>query len=304
MGDTVVIKHSLATRVRLELLRRLKYQIFMFSGLSGARDLVAKLRSNDAPVLVVVGFNDARLITVQLKALEEHATFPFTYVVADNSTTREGAEAIRSALKDTRAEYIRLPKNWFSNSRGAAKPGRGSLSHSVALDWMWKRVLVPVRPKFVALLDHDVFPTQRFDIAATLGEKIAVGPPRFGSTRWTLWPGLSLFRFDLLPHTKISFMPSGDLDSGAGLWHSLIERTDASQLGQLSRRFLLISEGNHPAKDELEMIGESWLHLGDGSGWFDGTSKVDELIAYAATNGQELPEEILQIARLLESSSH
>jgi hypothetical protein len=298
----VVIKHSLATRIRLELFRRLKYQIFMFSGLARARSLASKLRSNDDPVLVVVGFNDARLITVQLQALEEHATFPFTYIVADNSTTREGAEAIRSALRDTRAEYIRLPKNWFSNSRGAAKPGRGSLSHSVALDWIWKRVLVPARPSFIALLDHDVFPTQPFDIAATLGEKIAVGPPRFGSTRWTLWPGLSLFRFDLLPRTKISFMPSGDLDSGAGLWHSLIERTDPSRLGQLSRRFLLISEGNHPAKDELEMIDESWLHLGDGSGWFDGTSKVEELISYAATNGQELPEEILKVVKLLESS--
>lgn len=298
----MVIKHSLATRIRLELLRRLKYQVFMFSGLSRARNLAARLRTKDDPVLVVVGFNDARLVTVQLKALEEHATFPFAYVVADNSTSREGAEAMRSALSGTRAEYIRLPKNWFSNSRGAAKPGRGSLSHSVALDWMWNRALVPARPKFVALLDHDVFPTQRFDIAATLGEKIAVGPPRFGSTRWTLWPGLSLFRFDLLPFTRISFMPSGDLDSGAGLWHSLIERADPSQIGQLSRRFLFISEGNHPAKDELEMIGESWLHLGDGSGWFDGTSKVEELIAYAANNGQELPAEIRHIVKLLESS--
>lgn len=229
-------------------------------------------------MIVVVAFNDYDLIRVQLDLLKAFSRHKYLCLVADNSNDYSASPTIKKVVEECGAEYVRLPYNLYSNSRGAAKPGRGSLSHSVALDWIWKRVLRIANPQFVALLDHDVFPTDSFDVNEILANTVAAGPPRFGSNRWTLWPGLSFFRFSQLRKYRITFLPSGDLDSGAGLWESLLSKISKNKVRLMEREYLQILEGAHPAKREIEIIDNLWLHLGDGSGWFDGVSKVDELI--------------------------
>lgn len=293
-----MIKHSLLTRIRLELLRRIKYAIFMQSGSPRAKRFVKSVLPDEHTLFVVVGFNDARLLQLQLKLLAAHSIRPFVYLIVDNSNDREESEKIRSFADSESIPYMKLPKNWYSNSRGAAKIGRGSLSHSVALDWTWRKIIVPLRPKIAVLLDHDVFPLVDFDSEKILGTHLAAGPPRFGAERWSLWPGLTFFDFGAVSDYRISFMPSGDLDSGAGLWHTWLRHFDASEFHQMSRRQVEITQGTHPAKDELEIIGDSWLHLGDGSGWLDGIGKADALIALYKAKAA-LPPEVATFAELL-----
>jgi hypothetical protein len=295
-----MIRHSLLTRIRLELLRRVKYRAFMASGRRQAHSLLAELPRDTNAAVVVIAFNEARLISVQLELLRKHCKTEFEYIVVDNSSDAKRSDEVRHAVHGGNAHYVRLPKNWFSNSRGAAKPGRGSLSHSVALDWVWKKILTPLSPKIAVLLDHDVFPLRDFNFDDVLADCVAVGAPRFGAHRWTLWPGLSVFRFRSIAERKITFMPSGDLDSGAGLWASLISTLDPSSTRQMSRHFFHLAEGSHPAKDDLEEIDDTWLHLGDGSGWFDGVSKADALIAHSHENPEITPE-ITAITQLLKN---
>lgn len=296
-----MINHSLPTRIRLELLRRIKYSLFMISGPMRVARLGRLLR--DAPdfVIVVVAFNDYDLIEVQLDLLTISSQHKFLCLVADNSSDYSASPFIKKVAEDRGAAYVRLPRNLYSNSRGAAKPGRGSLSHSVALDWVWKRVLRIANPKYVALLDHDVFPTNSFDVRDILANRVAAGAPRFGSGRWTLWPGLSFFRYPELRRYRITFLPSGDLDSGAGLWQSFLSKIPQDRVRLMERRLLEIDEGAHPAKREIEIIDKTWLHLGDGSGWFDGVSKVDELIL-KLDEGFAFPEAVREVLVRLQSA--
>ena len=273
-----MIRNTLATRIWLEVVKRAKYSIFLNSGRRVAAQLARRLSGGPDTVVAIVGFNDHHLIGVQLELLNKYSKHQVVCLVADNSEHSLAASRIERVTREFGAEYVRLPYNLYTKSRGAAKPGRGSLSHSVALDWLWNRVFQKAAPKYVVLVDHDVFPLKPFDVGEILDGVIAAGPPRYGAGRWTIWPGLAFFRFRDVSRFRITFLPSGDLDSGAGLWKTLLSKVETHQVRLMNRNHLEIIEGAHPAKKDVEIIDDAWLHLGDGSGWFDGVSKVDELI--------------------------
>lgn len=295
-----MVTHSLPTRIRLELMKRAKYAIFLASGRGEARRLVSTLSGSNAPLVVSIVFNEPSLVQVQLETLQRHCAEQCQYLVADNSLDAESSRRIRDISGELGAHYVKLPVNLFSKSRGAAKPGRGSLSHSVALDWVWKHIVTKVEPPVVAVLDHDVFPLTNFSFESLLGGHLAVGPKRQGATRWTTWPGLTVLRFPKLPKRDLTFMPSGDLDSGAGLWESLYQFVPEAEVKFLDREFISVISNAEDPKALIEVIDKSWLHLVDGSGWYDGTGKAHELVSRDNSDEKLSPEVVAIVTRLSE----
>ena len=274
-----MLRYSLATRIRLELFRRLKYALFMSTGLGRVKKVVETLGHLQKPLVVTIAFNDAALVRAQIESFARESAEEFVFLLADNSPSSDVSRRMKEAVEGTGAVYVRLPYNFYTNSRGKAKPGRGSLSHSVALDWVWKYIVRKVNPPAVVVLDHDVFPLGPFSISSILSRHLAVGPIREGSSRWTTWPGLTFFRYRDLGRKDLTFTPSGDLDSGAGLWGSLYQYLDKNKdVRFMTQSFLNVVEGSAEVKSQIEIIDDSWLHLIDGSGWFDGVGKAQELL--------------------------
>ncbi len=294
-----MIRNSLAARIKLEVFRRTKYLLFQASGHRALRTLLKNSKVSDRPLVLTVAFNNPVLIAAQQGALRAKLSDDFVALIADNSSERVASAAVMKVARDYGAMYVRLPKNLYSNSRGAAKPGRGSLSHSVALDWLWNRYIRKLRPELVVLLDHDVFPTRQVSLESALADHLIVAPPREGSDAWTIWPGLAIFRFRKLPRRRITFMPNGDLDSGAGVWGSMIQYLNPESVRLMSRTAIELEKDVHEAKAGVEILDECWVHLGDGSGWFDGVGKAEELISKHSDN-TKLPEDVRALIAGLE----
>ena len=296
----MMLRYSLPTRIKLELFRRLKYAVFMSSGLGRAKKVVASLGRLQKPLIFTIAFNDPALVRAQIESFTSESAEDLVFLLADNSPTSEISSRMKEAAAETGALYVRLPYNLYTNSRGKAKPGRGSLSHSVALNWVWKYNVRKTEPPAVVVLDHDVFPLGPFSVSTVLSHHLAVGPIRAGAARWTTWPGLTFFRYRDLPRKDLSFTPSGDLDSGAGLWSSLYQFLDREKdVRFMKREFLNVVEGPADVKSQIEIIDDSWLHLIDGSGWFDGVGKADELIGNSAVSSKVPP----RVASLLSQIS-
>jgi hypothetical protein len=256
----------------------------MSSGLRRARALVRRVGTDLPGLAVTIAFNDPSLVQVQIASLQRHSKGPLTILVADNSSSSEMSQKIEALTRAAGCEYIRLPHNLYSYSRGAAKLGRGSLSHSVALDWAWKHCVVKMRPKFALFLDHDVFALGDFSLDAIAAEHVAVGPYRPGENRWIIWPGLLVISLARIPKMNLTFTPSGDLDSGAGLWNSLFRFLTQRDVRFMPTEHIQVLESETRVKSEIEVLDSQWLHLVDGSGWFDGKGKATELVGLEVNN--------------------
>ena len=261
----------------------------MNSAVARAHHVASSIGKLERPMFISVAFNDPGLVRTQVLAFAKQCRDDSVFLLADNSPTAELSTLMRQAVRGTGALYVRLPYNLYTNSRGKAKPGRGSLSHSVALDWVWKHIVRPLSPPAVAVLDHDVFPLGPFSVSDLLQKHLVIGPLREGELRWSTWPGLTFFRYRDLPRQDLTFTPSGDLDSGGKLWDSLFRFMDKENVRFLRQQFVEVLEGDVQVKSQIEIIDDQWLHLIDGSGWFDGVGKAKELLSSPAAEKKLSP---------------
>jgi hypothetical protein len=251
-------------------------------------------------LVLSVAFNNPELIELQAQALKRFVSEKHSFVVIDNSSDEE--QSIRlEALGDAYGfSYVKAPRNPFS----WVDP---SVSHSLALDWAWQRVVRKVKPVAVLFLDHDVFPIDTVSLQKFLGRFSAVGYKRqsVGSDSWLLWPGLLMLRFSVASHHKISFMPRRDTDSGGSLQWTLYSKLRNEDLGFLPREDVVFDRNSPKYGDgsggEFHIFDDRWLHLVDGSGWSDGVGKLSKLPSGGAE--QSLDSLITAVAELRRSAN-
>ena len=75
--------------------------------------------------MIVVSFNNDKIIEIQIDKLKEHVKDPFCLTIADNSTDKEYAGKIEKICIRKKVGYIKLPgQNYFKKS----------YSHGIALN--------------------------------------------------------------------------------------------------------------------------------------------------------------------------
>jgi hypothetical protein len=161
--------------------------------------------------IFVIGFNQRELIMLQHAAVKKFLANNYEYFIIDNSSKPAASEEIKEYCLTNKVNYIRLPKN----------PGiDGSIHEGLALNWMYRNVVLRFKPAVFGIMDHDLFPVARVDITSMIERGDAWGIITDRTTIWTLWrprfylwSGLAFYRLDKFREHEPNFLPVPGFDT-------------------------------------------------------------------------------------------
>ena len=232
----------------------------------GLRDNISVKSSNELEI-VTIAFNNDDVIRHQIKLIRKNLLDNYRYTVADNSTDPGKRARIFNICKECDVPYIKL------------KPYSGlspSVSHGMALNWIYRNYIRVKKPHFFGFIDHDIFPVTPHSIAAYLKESPVYGHMQQralkGRDIWYLWAGFCFFDYDFVKNRKLDFTPTKGLDTGGRNWKSLYSHLNKYKIKVPQHRYEKFLPNNNISKvrDFYEYIGD-WVHVFDASNWL-GTS--------------------------------
>jgi hypothetical protein len=220
-----------------------------------AGDTRLRERIHGRQILVTVAFNDFEAIEMQaclVARFVPHAQ----YLIADNSTSDKTAAEIGAFAAARGIPYLRLPRNpWAREDKQASR------AHGLALNWVWRNVLLPCEPSMFGLLDDDIFPTKPDDPFAILERQPVYGYCRQVGPRWFLGGAFAVYRFDYVKHLPLDFGQDwfNGLDTGGANWDALFGKLDRSRLEFMPTRFEPYKADADPVQASIQWCGD-WLH--------------------------------------------
>lgn len=211
--------------------------------------LVRRIRGER--VLVTVTLADPEASDWQVELIR-HYLPGVLHVLADNSPDDPSAAAIRAVAEAHGVPYLRLPRNPLK---------AGSRSHGLALNWLWRNLLLPGRPEAFGFLDDDVFPLAPDDLFEPLREQDFYGFVRPVEHRWFLWAGLCVYAFDRVCDRLLDFGQDWfiGLDTGGGNWEPLYRHVDRARIREIPGEFYPYKEGVPVHDAPFQRVGV-WLH--------------------------------------------
>lgn len=204
-------------------------------------------------VLVTIAFADVNAARWQI-ALVRHYVPGVVHVVVDNSPNDETAARVRHVAEAEGAFYLQLPRNPWTGKA----PSR---SHGLALNWTWHNLIRPAAPAAFGFIDDDLFPTAADDPFAPLATQDCYGQVRRIGSRWFLWAGFCMFRFDKVADLPLDFGQDWflGLDTGGGNWEPLYSRIDLAAIAEAETRFVPFRPDLAVEEGPLQWVG-TWLH--------------------------------------------
>jgi hypothetical protein len=206
-------------------------------------------------VLVTIAFGDPQAIAWQAQLLARYVPNAF-HVIADNTSDDATAAAIAQLAARIDRPYLRLPANPLNGRKNSA-----SRSHGIALNWVWRNLLLPGEPAAFGFLDDDLFPTAPDDPFEPLASQDFFGVVRNAGTRWYLWAGYCLFKFESVRAKPLDFGQDwfNGLDTGGGNWDVLYRHAERAGLREVESEFVAYKPGIDMAEGPLQWCG-SWVH--------------------------------------------
>ncbi|MPZ57632.1 MAG: hypothetical protein GEU91_14255 [Rhizobiales bacterium] len=177
-------------------------------------------------------------------------------LIADNSVTPARQDEIAAICRELGALYFRLPWNPVRNI---------NRSHGNAVNWTYRNMIVPLRPRIFALFDHDIFATAPVDLEALLGDQPFYGHKIDRGYGWALWAGYSIFRFEAIAKTRPDFNPDMDrlLVTGGRNLPRLYRHYDPATLRFAThRREMAFDAQGRPLPSE---VVDGWFHVTSSS---------------------------------------
>lgn len=227
--------------------------------------------------IITIAFNNSRVIDYQITMLRRFFKTPFRYTVYDNSTNEEESKRIQEICRERNNGYIRLPKQY------RIQPGMASYSHGIALNWVWKNHVSQSRAKYLAILDHDIFPVQDFYVEEYLADQPVYGlvwhgkkSHRVKKSIWHLWAGFGYFQMAYLKNKPIDFRPdwNKNADTGARNYAALYRDLDMNAIKTVTDKFLRFGEET-PWENGYAWFDCGWIHMWNGSN-YTGSDKWEE----------------------------
>lgn len=239
--------------------------------------------------MIVVSFNNDKIIEIQIDQLRKHVKDPFYLTIADNSTDKEYAGKIEKICTGKKVGYIKLPgQNYFKNS----------YSHGIALNWMYKNYIKKRAPVYFGFLDHDIFPVADVKLIPFLEKQPYFGLKHFAISPkneniwdkntpgfWYLWAGFCFFKTAALQNKKIDFMPvtfqSICFDTGGSNWQSLYSKDNPQNYYFPSWQRIKTGTGEIRQSDFVDLIDDKWVHTINGAYWYTADpkeKKIEELL--------------------------
>ncbi len=166
--------------------------------------------------LVTIAFDNPMTVEVQTKLLRKFLRDSFVYTVADNSTDKATRKQIYQLCRNLGVNYLALPPQF-----GVANP---SLSHGLAMNWVYQKYLRWRNRKLFGFIDHDVFPLKETNISKEMNKTDIWGLPQKRGRRWYLWAGFCFFRREVFSRQFPNFLPAEGLDTGGGNWENIYQK--------------------------------------------------------------------------------
>lgn len=161
--------------------------------------------------IVIVAFNDARLIEKQIECINLFCQDSFEIVIVDNSEVESASEQIKKLTEENECVYIKtnsLDKDF-------------SISHSSACNAAYAEL--KERYDYFLFLDHDNFPIKPFSVRLMLDACLIGGIPQFRGERIYFWAGFVMFNNTYIDNDLVDFSINRELglDTGGNLYKLL-----------------------------------------------------------------------------------
>src|SRR5262249_9543104 len=150
----------------------------------------------------------------------------------------------------------RLPQNPW-----AKRENQASRHHGLALNWVWRNILLPGEPAMFGFLDDDIFPTTPDDPFAPLERQPVYGYRREAGARWFLGVNFCFYRLDHVKPLPLDFSQDwfNGLDTGGANWAVLFRKLERRQLEFMRTRFEPYKADAHPVDASIQWC-DGWLH--------------------------------------------
>lgn len=224
--------------------------------------------------IVTVAFNNEMVIEQQERLLRKYLLDSFSYTVADNSPDPEKRHIIRRLCIDKGVGYVSLPPNPYNGKNS-------SLSHGLALNWIYNNYIILRKTECFGFIDHDIFPVKPTSILSFLEQSPVFGLIQERGDKWYLWPGFCFFLRDFIDDKIVNFLPGNDADTGGRNWESIYYNLDRQQIPVIKHEYGNLREGVDPQSDLFERIGD-WVHTFNASYWKNVAPKDSIVLDYLA----------------------
>ncbi|MDF0605915.1 hypothetical protein HZU77_009645 [Neisseriaceae bacterium TC5R-5] len=223
--------------------QRTKQQDSLLATLSGSEHLA-----------LVVAFEQPWALDWQLRMAQLHLP-GVRWVVFDNSRRLELRRQIAAVCDRNAVPYLALPLNLTRHV---------NRSHGMAMSWIYKNVIEYIQPRSFAFIDHDMIPVLPNHYPEQLLTQPLYGLPNSSPWAWHLWAGYCAFNFDFTRNKKLNFLYdfSNGLDTGGRNWPAIYSTVDRTQLHLAERVFLEVAAPERQSRPLVEIIDETWFHIG------------------------------------------
>lgn len=209
-----------------------------------------------------------------------------TLVIMDNSRFPKERGEIAAVCAGHGVPYLPLP---------TYRTRHVNRSHGMAMSWIVRNVVAPLRPGIFGFIDHDLIPVAPVDFSELMADQPVYGLFKPGLRRyWHLWAGYCAFRTSEFPFGKENLLYDfcRDLDTGGRLWKTLYSRLDREslQFAKNVREPLQPPGVDQPAG--VQILDDRWIHF-EGIGYNDNFEKRGaffEALAAALEAGRSLQD--------------
>lgn len=177
-------------------------------------------------------------------------------LIFDNSKSVRARREIERVCGENGTPYLPLPPN------PTRHPNR---SHGMAMTWVFYNVVLALKPRVFAYLDHDLIPMEKIEFSRILGDQPLYGALNAGGwNTWSLWAGCCLYSFLETGGLPLNFLNdfSNELDTGGRNWPWLYRNYDPERLRFALSELRQIRDPLDGSIRTVSIVDRKWLHIG------------------------------------------
>lgn len=219
-------------------------------------------------ISLVIAFEQPWALDWQLRMAQRNLLDNQAILVFDNSRRDAARLEIERVCRDRGAYYFALPMNFTRHV---------NRSHGMAMTWVFHNVVRAIQPRMFAFLDHDLIPVEKVSLAERLSNQPFYGDLRINPWSWNLWAGYCLYNFQSVANLPLNFLYdfSQKLDTGGRNWCCLYQNHEWQQLAYAKSTSVLVKAPDIATPRAVQMVDNSWLHIGSISYNDNLRSKLD-----------------------------
>lgn len=204
-----------------------------------------------------------------MKGLRSSFKMIVIYIVIDNSTDNICSDRLAKYAERKSFVYIKSPDNRY-------KRKVGSVSHAIAINWLFKFIKNNYSPEYTILLDHYIFLLGKVSMLSLFQNYSIYCRMQNRGTVQYIWPGFFAIHNGVLRKYNINMLPGKvdgvSTDTGGRFWN--IIQSIQSEMGKQHIHYvedtpISAIESTSENESYYDLIDKNWIHLRNGANWLN-----------------------------------